>query len=336
MIWSRAILKLAVVSAVVCVAVLLVTLGLGGQVKPAWVLTLIRPTGPTQWALDVVQVERRLNATFRPRMSPSPYISIAALSPHNRFLAWGSDYNALRVLDLTTGAESEIEAGWDLTWSPDGSTLAYVRGSSIYSRSFGSGAAGTQRLLTEGRHPSWSADGSQLVFTGETGAFTEDVFSLDISAINTKALNLSQQSFTNDQRGVLSPDGTQLAYLTRVGGSSTATYQLVVTSAAGEGELRVLTDQLSEVTYLSWSPTGQTLAALVIVSGTMELHLYPVEGGAPRIIPIGARRFVGLPRWSPNEDSIAYIDAQDELMVLAENESRPLQLTFDGDYKILP
>jgi Tol biopolymer transport system component len=109
-----------------------------------------------------------------------------AWSPDGTRLAVGvtsvgnaNPYNGLHVIDPATGADRTIrpcrpadgECDWfDVTWSPDGSKLAYVSGGVIAVVD----SDGSQRsVITAGASPSWSPDGQWLAFAASSEVRSE-------------------------------------------------------------------------------------------------------------------------------------------------------------------
>ena len=108
------------------------------------------------------------------------------------FTSGGSGFAQIGVVDVASGGVTPItyepnEHG-DVSWSPDGEWLVYVRNDDVgmsqdlmLARSDGSGEA---RRLTEGKGmrsgPRFSADGSRILYVEQTSTRTRDVWSIPV------------------------------------------------------------------------------------------------------------------------------------------------------------
>ena len=119
------------------------------------------------------------------------------------------------------------------TWSPDGTSLVYVR-------SFGADGSELRRLTDSERgavtlvagaghvlHPAWSPDGTRIAFAGnETGDF--DLWVLELATGQRERLAAAPGL---DTHPAWSPDGAWLAFSTRRRGD----FEIWVVSATGAG-----------------------------------------------------------------------------------------------------
>jgi Tol biopolymer transport system component len=105
---------------------------------------------------------------------------------------------------------------------------------------------------------------------------------------------------------VFSPDGTKVAFMTRVGAATP--YSLFVANADGTGA-RSLTGDMKVVTYelagITWSPDGRTLVFASSDAGTDRLYLVGIDGGAP-VALTDEQSNRAWPAWSPDGAWLAY------------------------------
>ena len=105
---------------------------------------------------------------------------------------------------------------------------------------------------------------------------------------------------------VFSPDGTKLAFMTRVGAMTP--YSLFVANADGTGarsltgDMKVVTSELAGIT---WSPDGQTLVFASIDAGSDRLYRVGADGGA-LVALTDEQSNRAWPAWSPDGAWLAY------------------------------
>jgi Tol biopolymer transport system component len=163
------------------------------------------------------------------RLSPdgtrAAVVSFASESPH------GVAY----VCDLKTGARTRLtfeEDAWFVTWSPDGSSVAYsvLKAGTKYTDLFvkrGDGAGERELLLSSDNvnHPTdWTRNGQYIVFNrGDLSS--QRIWILPMSG-DRKPFPLFPNGTFDHFDGRVSPDGKWIAYMSRESG----TLQLYVTS----------------------------------------------------------------------------------------------------------
>ncbi len=183
-------------------------------------------------------------------------------------------------------------------WSPDGRSIAFERGDSVYLI----GSDRTERLVVVGRQPAWSPDARRIAFVNAEG----------IAVINADGSNpvlLLRHDFRTDtyaewDLGVAhpawSPDGSLIAF-EHQGDGDTVPAQLFLMSADGAAVRRVT--PVTGIQYAesdpAWSPDGQQL---VFWSYGYGLAVAPRAGGVPRTIyqNFPAVSYGASPAWSPD------------------------------------
>lgn len=146
-----------------------------------------------------------------------------------------------------------------LTWAPDGTSIAFAareegrQGFSIYVANVGDGAVTrlTDCPVSEcpvgDVHPSWSPDGSSIVF-----ARNDDLYVMSADGSDVRHLYSCQQWCTAALQPTWSPDGAEIAFVVEVGEQR----DLVVMAADGS-DVRRLTDTPTD----EFSPTWQSAGA---------------------------------------------------------------------------
>jgi dipeptidyl aminopeptidase/acylaminoacyl peptidase len=230
-----------------------------------------------------------------------------AWSPNGRWLAIGADtvsigsaYNGLHLYDLATERDIHLATGHvvQLSWSRDGSRLAYVGasfnppGRQIYVRELTAQApAKPLKTGTEGRDafPTWSPDGRRIAFATESAGGRWSVSTIAIDGSNRRVL-------ARGGSPAWSPDGHLIAYRGRCGRIRLMTPdgRRVLTAHAGRGSC----SEIGVAGAPVWSPDGRQIAmstrsgTYVMGRGGGHLHLVTPEEG------LGVWS-TGLPSWQP-------------------------------------
>jgi len=230
-----------------------------------------------------------------------------AWSPNGRWLAIGadtvsfaSDYNGLRLYNLATGRDIHLATGHveQLSWSRDGSKLAYVGasfnapGREIYVRDLTPPApAKLLKTGTEGQDafPTWSPDGRRIAFATKSADGRWSVSTMATDGSNRRVL-------AHGGSPAWSPDGRLIAYRGRCGRIRLMTPdgRRVLPAHAGRGAC----SEIGVAGAPVWSPDGRQIAmatrsgTYVMGRGGGHLHLVTPEDG------LGIWG-TGLPAWQP-------------------------------------
>jgi Tol biopolymer transport system component len=244
---------------------------------------------------------------------------------------------------LTTEASNTAPA-----WSPDGSTIAFVRGfigerDGIYVMD----ADGTHpRRLTDGGTlvdgsdlgPAWSPDGTRIAFAREGREERAETGNADIYVVNTDGTNLFR--LTNgpvmEYEPSWSPDGSRIAfegYDLASGGQPPSPLRLYVMNADGTN-VRELGPE--NVQGPAWSPDGSEIAYVDTETGSI-MAVRPDGSGLRRILDVaelvGGVHLVYDVAWSPDGTKLAFMagpDAEDTHIYVVDRDGSDLtQLTDD-------
>ncbi len=182
--------------------------------------------------------------------------------------------------EFCDGQPREVTSGDEGTssprWSPEGGEIAYVtttKGvSSIYSVSLSSGQV--RKVIEGGRNPSWSWDGSQLVFERSYDVWTAARDGSDqrrVEGIPPTDLLLA------DRRPAFSPNGSLIAFFQNDKGPI-GDYWLVPISG---GAARRLTSDNNLGGGPVWMPDGESIVFPSQRAGSMTLWRASINGGEP-------------------------------------------------------
>lgn len=143
------------------------------------------------------------------------------------------------------------------SWSPDGSLIAFSRGSETDSRLYVMEADGSSpRHLTEGPvdvSPVWSPDATRIAFVGLLDG-NDDVYVMNADGSGLKQLTHGTGS---DYQPSWSPDGSKIAYTTSNPGEGDLAVHVMNPDGSGD---RVLVDGPGSESSPVWSPDGGKLA----------------------------------------------------------------------------
>lgn len=235
----------------------------------------------------------------------------ARVSPDGRHVAYTvstsrdtrAPVSTLRVVDLRTGAHSELGRGSSPRWSPDGRWLLYSGSDAEGSGLFVSRIDGRERkavarpestnhpLPSVGERFAWSPDGTRVAYVSATPGPGTDSVSSDPIVIRRylyKAASGSGQAYFNDNRRL---------------------HVFVVDIATGA--TRQLTDGAGNEHSIDWSPDGREILFLRNEEPdpdrffNYDVSAVDVETGTIRVIT-RSESTLYRPRWSPDGKRIAF------------------------------
>jgi eukaryotic-like serine/threonine-protein kinase len=322
---------------------------------PAWSpdgqqLAFVRQSGSEISILSVPAIggsERKLYSGTSAFFSLYEYGNSLSWSPDGKYLAFSGQrtprepnsifllsIDSLQALQLTKPPAGFIGDSTPV-FSPDGKTLAFVRGASsrdveIYAMP---SSGGEPRRLTfdnrSGRSLAWTADGHDIVFSlwfygnlrlwkvAATGGQPEQL------AVGEGASTLA-----------ISRQGDRLAYSQEY--RDTNIWRIETTGVPSPTKLISSTRQDYGPQY---SPNGKRIAFTSGQTGNNEIWVCDAEGANPSQLTFFGGPDVGSPRWSPDGKQIAFDSTaagQRDIYIVDSEGGKPRRLTEDGTDEVRP
>ncbi len=156
------------------------------------------------------------------------------------------------------------------------------------------------RALATG--PSWSPDGSKLLYTTYYKTGFPDIYMIDLQS--GRKIPVATYKGTNSG-GEYSPNGRSIAMSLTSAGNA----EIFVTESIDKKPRRLTTNKSLE-TSPTWSPDGRRLAFTSDARGKPQIYEMSANGGPMRRIPTNVSSYCSEPTWNPiKENLIAFTAA---------------------------
>ena len=258
-----------------------------------------------------------------PDAAPQPRILFQGMGPEHLLLGMarldGSGVT-FPLADLPGGDQTNPE------WSPDGTQVLVVVNDGSRDDLWIAGADGTEpRMLLdcEGAcrwldDPSWSPDGSSVVYSRTVARGRTDWGSLEQVDVSTGAVSVivpaRRRTFTAGARW--SPDGSQVVFegVHKAGagvGAEIDGVSLRIAEVASGEVGPALTDPRLFAATADWSPDGSTIVYSALAgpdSEAADVFVLPAAGGEPRRVTTLADRggYAAEPTWRSDSTRIVF------------------------------
>jgi Tol biopolymer transport system component len=233
---------------------------------------------------------------------------------------WSINPDGSSVTNLTAGPSAPA-FGLEPDWSPDGTKIAFRGGRTASAEIYTMNADGTGfTQLTSNSvkdyAPAWSPDGSMIAFASNrndpdpTNCVNLFGCNIDIFVMPATGGSPVQVTFDSgaDEYPQFSPDGSQIAYQTDVGGA----FAIYTVNLATLATTKLTADSLG-AGYPDWSPDGTkiTFADQVFCSLTprkdCKSNVFVMNANGSLVTQL-TRKFGNnlYPTWSPQGDKIVF------------------------------
>lgn len=234
----------------------------------------------------------------------------------------------LRVTDAFGGYQRSVllRSMADLAWSPDGSRVA---GGGLCIVTVDTMSAICP--VPGGQEPSWSPDGSQLVFSFwvemDGRESNRELFIINADGSNLRQLTTTPESETQPE---WSPDGNRIVFLR----SSETIYgdlwlgDIFSIHPDGSGDVNLTNDSSMTDLWPSWSPDGEWIA-FTKRSGSdtfpQTLGVYVMRSDGSQLRQVSSDDSDGhVPAWSPDGATIAFMGSGGVYLVAADGTDERL------------
>ncbi|MCP4135352.1 MAG: DUF5050 domain-containing protein [bacterium] len=173
-------------------------------------------------------------------------------------------------------------------------------------------------------YPSWSPDGSQIVFTSKRDGGYGEIYVMNVDGSNPTRLT---DNNVMDRSPSWSPDGSQIAFHS---GSFTE-FEIYVMDTDGENRTSI-TNSSGDDSFPCWSPDGSQIAFQSKRDGNYEIYVMNANGSNQTNITNNSDGNDCCPSWSPDGSQIAFQsnrDGIDEVYVMDADGSNQRNITND-------
>ncbi|MBI5504634.1 MAG: PD40 domain-containing protein [Deltaproteobacteria bacterium] len=217
--------------------------------------------------------------------------------------------DSIRVIEPAgTGLETLIAAHvepWP-SWSPDGQRIAYVvmPQQGWYQIWVADADGGGAEMVAVGKEPSWSRDGTRLVFRKPNWTLAIK----DLDSLDETPLTILEGEYDQHSEPSWDPTGDRIVFKRS---PAIVDEELWIVSADGSGMRRLTTPADNEYDRnAEWSPDGQAIVFERETSNLGGAQLFTVdpEGGeAAQVTELEPPLRAQGPAWSPDGTTIAYL-----------------------------
>jgi Tol biopolymer transport system component len=245
-------------------------------------------------------------SSAEPAATPTAPAPVPVVGGRFAFIGLDKKFNPRLYLVEAAGGRpgliSDLAGTAGVSWSPNGSLIAFVQGVSEGKGRLWSVRANGQDpaiITTVGdpQYPSWSGDGGRIAFTTANG----HLYVIEADGRSQSQIT-SPKTYCLDVHATWSPNGRRIAF-DRSCSHGTAGGVYIVASGGGR-PLRILSERPT-LQGVAWSPDGRSIAfSLPSPKSAAGIYTMSPDGS-------GLNRLTDqldfLPTWAPNGSAIAFV-----------------------------
>lgn len=266
---------------------------------------------------------KQATATTRPQATATLALKATATTQHGagqivfisckgRNSLGGGTHCGINIMDPDGSNRRQLtdnDSDGLVSLSPDGTRVAFIRQDPKYEiyvmHTDGSGLTRLTNNPWGSFAPSWSPDGSQIIYT--SGPVTSDpslcnIFIMDADGINQHPLKTCDSGGGSPR---WSPDGSQIIFLTSISNISST---LHIMNADGTHPQVIKTNQAFEIASPVWSPDGTKIAFLnqKTIDDPIEVDVINKDGTNQHSLTAGFNPVYGGLSWSPDGQQLIF------------------------------
>ncbi len=216
------------------------------------------------------------------------------------------------VMNVDGTGQRSLAPGRSAAWSPDGSMIAFVRGSGqgigdllVINRDGTELRRIVSTLVWVGYAPTWSPDGRQIAFSGQYKRYGAAIYTVNADGSGLARLTAPRPKI-EDLAPAWSPDGTQIVF-ERDNYGDVRGFPLIVMNPDGTGQRVVTPKTTLDALVPAWSPDGLRItfaAGQGVVNG--DIFVMNRDGSAQENLTRTKSPDDDVPLFSPDGRTIVF------------------------------
>ena len=223
---------------------------------------------------------------------------------HSRSMIYALDLGTMQAKPITSPSE-KVDGDYSPAFSPDGTRIAFARGTEGFVRDvyvMDAGGGEPRRLTYDNRYVSslaWTADGNAIIFSSDRAGKTS-LWRTELSGGEPRRLPFGEDALAP----AVSPGGMMLAYAQR--SAKWSTVRVSLNPSPQSNAVSRLLSSTEQDSAPRFSPDGKHIAFQSWRSGTQEIWICSSSGNDLVKLTSYGGPLTGSPSWSPDGQQIAF------------------------------